>query len=59
MLNVDRDRKRIGLSLRRLEPEPWSVVHDRYAVGQIVEGVITKLASFGAFTCAWMARSKG
>jgi small subunit ribosomal protein S1 len=49
VLNVDRERKRIGLSLRRLEPEPWSVVHDRYAVGQIVEGVITKLASFGAF----------
>ncbi|MFZ2359077.1 MAG: S1 RNA-binding domain-containing protein [Anaerolineae bacterium] len=49
VLNVDRDRKRIGLSLRRLEPEPWSVVHDRYSVGQIVEGVITKLASFGAF----------
>jgi small subunit ribosomal protein S1 len=49
VLNVDRDRKRIGLSLRRLEPEPWSVVHDRYAVGQVVEGVITKLASFGAF----------
>lgn len=49
VLNVDRERKRIGLSLRRLEPEPWSVVHERYAVGQIVEGVITKLASFGAF----------
>jgi small subunit ribosomal protein S1 len=49
VLNVDRDRKRIGLSLRRLEPEPWSVVHDRYSVGQVVEGVITKLASFGAF----------
>jgi small subunit ribosomal protein S1 len=49
VLNVDRDRKRIGLSLRRLEPEPWSVVHDRYAVGQVVEGIITKLASFGAF----------
>lgn len=49
VLNVDRDRKRIGLSLRRLEPEPWSVVHERYAVGQLVEGVITKLASFGAF----------
>lgn len=49
VLNVDRERKRIGLSLRRLEPEPWSVVHDRYAVGQVVEGVITKLASFGAF----------
>jgi small subunit ribosomal protein S1 len=49
VLNVDRERKRIGLSLRRLEPEPWTVVHDRYSVGQVVEGVITKLASFGAF----------
>ena len=49
VLNVDRDRKRIGLSLRRLNPEPWSVVHEKYAVGQIVDGVITKLANFGAF----------
>lgn len=49
VLNVDLERKRIGLSLRRMEPEPWSVVHERYAVGQLVEGVITKLASFGAF----------
>lgn len=49
VLNVDGDRKRIGLSLRRLNPEPWSVVHEKYAVGQIVDGVITKLANFGAF----------
>lgn len=49
VLNVDRDRKRIGLSLRRLNPEPWTVVHEKYAVGQIVDGVITKLANFGAF----------
>jgi small subunit ribosomal protein S1 len=49
VLTVDRDRKRIGLSLRRLKPEPWSVVHEKYAVGQIVQGVITKLANFGAF----------
>ncbi|MEA3335555.1 MAG: S1 RNA-binding domain-containing protein, partial [Chloroflexota bacterium] len=49
VLNVDPERRRIGLSMRRIEPEPWSVVHDRYAVGQIVDGVITKLASFGAF----------
>ncbi|GAB4560252.1 MAG: 30S ribosomal protein S1 [Anaerolineae bacterium] len=49
VINVDRERKRIGLSLRRTQPEPWSVVHEKYAVGQLVEGTITKLASFGAF----------
>lgn len=49
VLNVDRDRKRIGLSLRRLLPEPWETVPDRYEVGQIVRGLITKLVHFGAF----------
>lgn len=49
VLNVDRERKRIGLSLRRLLPEPWDTVPDRYEVGQIVRGVVTKLVHFGAF----------
>lgn len=49
VLNVDPERKRIALSLKRLEPEPWSVVDERYYVGQLVEGQITKLTDFGAF----------
>ena len=49
VLNVDRERKRIGLSLRRLLPEPWETVPDRYQVGQVVRGVVTKLVHFGAF----------
>ena len=49
VLNVDRERRRIGLSLRRLLPEPWETVPDRYEVGQIVRGVVTKLVHFGAF----------
>jgi small subunit ribosomal protein S1 len=49
VLNVDRDRKRIGLSLKRLEPDPWSVIAESYHVGQLVEGTITKLVKFGAF----------
>jgi small subunit ribosomal protein S1 len=49
ILNVDRERKRIGLSLKRLEPEPWATVESRYYVGQLVEGTITRLANFGAF----------
>jgi small subunit ribosomal protein S1 len=51
VLNVDRDRRRIGLSLKRLQPDPWTLVDDKYNVDQLVEGVITKLAKFGAFAC--------
>jgi small subunit ribosomal protein S1 len=49
VLNVDKAKKRIALSLKRLEPEPWTTVESRYYVGQLVEGTITRLANFGAF----------
>jgi small subunit ribosomal protein S1 len=49
VLNIDTDRQRIGLSLKRLQPEPWSQVLDQYEIGQIVDARITKLANFGAF----------
>ena len=49
VLGVDRDKNRIGLSIKRLLPEPWSSVEERYQVGQLVTGTITKLAPFGAF----------
>ena len=49
VLNVDNDRKRIALSIKRTQNEPWTTVGDRYHLGQVVEGTITQLASFGAF----------
>jgi small subunit ribosomal protein S1 len=49
ILSIDHERRRIGLSLRRLQPQPWDVVDQNYAVGQIVRGRITKLVNFGAF----------
>ncbi len=49
ILSVDQERRRIGLSLRRLQPQPWDVVNDTYEVGQVVRGRITKLVNFGAF----------
>jgi len=49
VLRVDRDRKRIGLSLRLMEPDPWESVDEKYAMGQLVTGVVTKLTDFGAF----------
>ncbi len=49
VISVDRERSRIGLSLRQLQPEPWTVIHEKYAIGQLVEAEVTRLTSFGAF----------
>jgi small subunit ribosomal protein S1 len=49
ILSVDQERRRIGLSLRRLQPQPWDIVNETYEVGQVVRGRITKLVNFGAF----------
>jgi small subunit ribosomal protein S1 len=49
ILTVDADRRRIGLSLRRLAPQPWEIIDNTYQVGQVVKGRITKLVNFGAF----------
>ncbi|MBZ0292638.1 MAG: S1 RNA-binding domain-containing protein, partial [Anaerolineae bacterium] len=49
VISVDPDRKRIGLSMKRQEADPWDEVAINYAVGQLVQGTITKLTKFGAF----------
>jgi len=49
VINVDREKKRIGLSLRALSDDPWRSRVGQYSVGQLVEGVITRLTKFGAF----------
>ncbi len=49
VLGVDREKKKIALSLKRLRAEPWEAVPTRYYPGQIVSARITKLATFGAF----------
>jgi small subunit ribosomal protein S1 len=49
VLSVDRERRRIALSLKKLQPDPWTVVDDQYQVGQLVEGRVTRVVDFGAF----------
>jgi len=49
VLSIDNERKRIALSIKRTQEEPWETVSDRYQLGKIVQGTITQLASFGAF----------
>ena len=49
VLKVDKEGMKIALSLRRIHPEPWDTIAERYQVGDIVQATITKLADFGAF----------
>jgi small subunit ribosomal protein S1 len=49
VINIDRDKKRIGLSMRALQDDPWKTRVEKFSVGQLVEGVITRLTKFGAF----------
>jgi len=49
VLSVDRERERVGLSRKRVLPDPWPLVAKRLRVGQVVEGTVTKVVKFGMF----------
>jgi small subunit ribosomal protein S1 len=49
VMKVDNERKKIALSIRRAQPAHWDGIVDKYQVGEVVPGIVTKLATFGAF----------
>ena len=49
IISVDKEKKRIGLSIRALQGDPWNEKVAKFKVGQLVEGTITRLTKFGAF----------
>jgi len=49
VMKVDPETKKIALSLRRAQPERWEGIVDRYEIGELVAGRVTKLVTFGAF----------
>jgi small subunit ribosomal protein S1 len=49
VVEIDAERERIGLSLRRLQANPWETIDQRYSLGQLVSGPVTNVAPFGAF----------
>jgi len=49
VIGVDRERKRIGLSIRQLQEDPWIKNVEALKEGQLIEGTITHLTKFGAF----------
>lgn len=49
VLSVDRDNERISLSIKETLPGPWSQVSEKLSAGNVTEGVVKRLVSFGAF----------
>ena len=49
VLSLDEGGNRIGLSRKRLQPNPWDSVEELYHIGQLVEGTVSRTAKFGAF----------
>lgn len=47
--DFDEEKKRISLSMKALQPEPWKSIEDKYQVGQKVSGKVVSLTEYGAF----------
>ena len=49
ILNIDTEHRRIALSIKRTQTEPWAAVAEAFSVNQVVAGTVTQIAPFGAF----------
>ena len=49
VLRIDKQRERVGLSLKRVQPDPWADIEGLYKVNDLVEAVVTRVTDFGAF----------
>jgi small subunit ribosomal protein S1 len=49
ILSIDKERRQVALSIKRMTTDPWGTVAERYEAGQLVQGVITRLMKWGAF----------
>jgi small subunit ribosomal protein S1 len=49
VIDINHERGRISLSIRRLQPDPWQESVAKYTIGDVISGTVTKLVNFGAF----------
>ncbi len=49
VIDINHERGRISLSIRRLQPDPWQESVAKYTIGDVIAGTVTKLVNFGAF----------
>jgi len=49
VIDIDKVNQRISLGVKQLTDDPWKTIDEKYKIGDLVKGKVTKLASFGAF----------
>ncbi len=49
VLDVDKEKSKISLSLKDVTPNPWTMAAEKYVVGSVVEGKVVRMVPFGAF----------
>lgn len=49
LINIDPETQKINLSLKAMEPDPWSTFDQKYHIGDVVKRPVTKIANFGVF----------
>src|SRR6478672_10451635 len=49
VIDIDKVNQRISLGIKQLTEDPWKTIDEKYKIGDLVKGKVTKLASFGAF----------
>ncbi len=49
ILSMNAEKGKISLGLKQTQPEPWSVIDEKYTVGQVVEGKVVQIKEYGAF----------
>src|SRR5207245_756827 len=49
VIDIDKVNQRISLGIKQLAEDPWKTIDEKYKIGDLVKGKVTKLASFGAF----------
>ncbi|HJX98767.1 MAG TPA: 30S ribosomal protein S1 [Chthoniobacterales bacterium] len=49
VIDIDKTNQRISLGIKQLSEDPWKNIDQKYKIGDLVKGNVTKLASFGAF----------
>lgn len=49
VIGIEENGKRIAFSIKRLLPDPWDAIMQKYEIGQIIKGEVTKVVDYGAF----------
>lgn len=49
VLKVDKENKKVSIGYKQLQPQPWDLVADKYAVGDVIHGKVVRIVPFGAF----------